>query len=191
LVCARRTLSQNASLARSCFRLFRWIDEFCTAYDSARASTGGALWLFSTLRGVSIGTFILMNNLFWGLNWKILTFTTAAKMKQWASYVRLVAESSGLCWMVLKHAGASKKLAAAREKGDEKAIAAAKESRTAAVYKAIVFICNFTTYTDISGTYDMVFGSSMSQVLFGVLGTISGVCGMREPWCKSAVKAKN
>ena len=46
-------------------------------------------------------------------------------MKTWASYVRLVAESSGFCWMVLKFMGASKKLAKAEKAGDKNAAAVA------------------------------------------------------------------
>jgi hypothetical protein len=34
------------------------------------------------MRGMCIGTFILMNNLFFFLHWRLLRFTTAAKMKQ-------------------------------------------------------------------------------------------------------------
>ena len=30
-----------------------------------------------------------------------------------------------------------------------------------------------------------------TQVLFGILGTISGLCGMREIWMTSAVKTVN
>ena len=57
------------------------------------------------------------------------------------------------------------------------------------MYKCVVFFCNFTTYSDISGLWLAVFGKEQPQVLFGILGTISGICGMREPWSQSAVKA--
>jgi hypothetical protein len=85
------TLSMNVSLARSAFRLFRWIGEFVTFWDSFRAGFNGQrrigpLWFFSSLRGLAIGTFILMNNLYWALNWKLLVFTSASNMKRWASY---------------------------------------------------------------------------------------------------------
>jgi hypothetical protein len=48
------------------------------------------------------------------------------------------------------------------------------------VYKAIVFFCNFSTYSDISGLYPATIGrgAAMPQVMFGVLGSISGLCGM-------------
>jgi len=122
-----------------------------------------------------------MNNLFWALNWKLLRFTSASNMKNWASYVRLVAESSGFCWMLFKYAAASKKHTESTMVGDTKGVAAATEAKTAAVYKAIVFFCNFSTYSDISGLYPATIGrgAAMSQVMFGVLGTISGLCGMR------------
>ena len=150
------------------------------------------MYFFSSVRTFTIGLFIFMNNLFWFLNWKLFRFTSAANMKTWASYVRLVAESSGFCWMILKYGVASKKLAKAEKAGDKTAAAAAVEAKTAAVYKAIVFFCNFTTYSDISGLWPATIGGGkeMSQVLFGVLGTISGICGMREPWSLSAVKEK-
>ena len=166
---------------RSCFRLFRWIDEFVTAWDTVRSDTTGAMYLFSSIRAITIGVFILMNNLFWALNWKLLRFTSAANMKNWASYVRLVAESSGFIWMILKYSQASKKRAEAVKKMDVRGAAAATEAKTAAVYKAIVFFCNFSTYSDISGLYPATIGGgkAMSQVAFGILGTISALSGMR------------
>ena len=166
---------------RSCFRLFRWIDEFVTAWDTVRSGPTGATYLFSSIRAITIGVFILMNNLFWALNWKLLRFTSAANMKNWASYVRLVAESSGFIWMILKYSQASKKRAEAVKKMDVRGAAAATEAKTAAVYKAIVFFCNFSTYSDISGLYPATIGGgkAMSQVAFGILGTISALSGMR------------
>lgn len=165
----------------ACFRLFRWIDEFVTAWDTVRSGTTGATYLFSSIRTITIAAFILMNNLFWALNWKLLRFTSAAKMKNWAAYVRLVAESSGFIWMILNYSKASKKRSEALQWGDVKAAAAASEAKRAAVYKAIVFFCNFSTYTDIAGVYPATIGGgkAMSQVLFGVLGTISALAGMR------------
>ena len=174
-------VSKTAVPRSSCFRLFRWIDEFVTAWDTVRSNSSGAMYLFSSIRAITIGTFILMNNLFWALNWKLLRFTSAANMKNWASYVRLVAESSGFIWMLLKYSEASNKRAKAVKNLDVKGAAAATEAKTAAVYRAIVFFCNFSTYSDISGLYPATIGGgkAMSQVVFGVLGTISALCGMR------------
>ena len=183
------TFSQNVSLARCAFRLFRWIDEFNAAFDSLRSQKIGALWFFSSLRGLAIGTFIFMNNLYFFLNWKLFRFTSASQMKLWASYVRLVAESSGLLWMILKGSAAQRLLKRAEAADDDKAVAKAKETYWAAVFKSITFICNFSTYTDIAKVYPRLFGGPMSQVLFGILGTISAFAGMREPWKKSAVPA--
>jgi hypothetical protein len=36
--------------------------------------------------------------------------------------------------------------------------------------------------------YPAIFGRAMSQVLFGMLGTVSALAGMHEPWSQSGVK---
>ena len=128
-----------------------------------------------------------MNNLYFLLHWRVLRFTTASKMKTWASYVRLCAETCGFCWMVMKCCSSSRRLIEAKHASDKGAEDSASESWWAAFFKAVTFVCNFSTYSDISGLYQAVFGSKMSQVLFGALGTLSALAGMREPWKKSAV----
>ena len=40
---------------------------------------------------------------------QVLRFTTAAKMKNYASYVRLVAEASGFLWTLTKYSAAARK----------------------------------------------------------------------------------
>lgn len=181
------TLSQNVSLARCAFRLFRWIDEFNSAYASLCSGQYGLLWLASSLRGLCIGTFIFMNNLYFLLHWRVLRFTAASKMKIWASYVRLCAETCGFWWMVMKCRSSSRRLIEAKHASDKEAAVSASESWWAAFFKAVTFVCNFSTYSDISGLYRIAFGSKMSQVLFGTLGTLSALAGMREPWKRSVV----
>ena len=76
----RRWTSQRRCLLSrsSAFRLFRWIDEMCTAYDTVRSEATGALYFFSSVRTFTIGLFILMNNLFWFANVSIPAPPTAA-----------------------------------------------------------------------------------------------------------------
>jgi hypothetical protein len=76
--------------------------------------------------------------------------------------VRLVSEASGLMWMVCKVSAANRQLAAAaasatattapeqRAREGNQLTAAARAARTAALAKAITYVCNFSTYSDIS-----------------------------------------
>ena len=77
--------------------------------------------------------------------------------------MRLVSEASGLMWMVCKVSAANRQLAAAaasatatttapeqRAREGNQLTAAARAARTAALAKAITYVCNFSTYSDIS-----------------------------------------
>ena len=102
------TMASNVSKGRALFRLFRWVDDAYKLLDTVRGSTGGALQLFSVLNVAAKTLFIVNNNVYWMMTWKLagpgagwLTFTTAKAVKLFNARLRMFEILTGLLTQLL------------------------------------------------------------------------------------------
>ena len=105
------TMASNVSKGRALFRLFRWVDDAYKLLDTVRGSTGGALQLCSVLNVAAKTLFIVNNNVYWMMTWKLagpgagwLTFTTAKAVKLFNARLRMFEILTGLLTQLLVRA---------------------------------------------------------------------------------------
>jgi hypothetical protein len=96
-------MASNASKGRAMFRFFRWIDDFYKFFDALTSNTGGALQVFACVSTLAKAFFILANNFYWLMSFKLagpgagwLTFVDPKKWKLWSARIRMVEIFSGL-----------------------------------------------------------------------------------------------
>ena len=96
-------MASNASKGRAMFRFFRWIDDFYKFFDALTSNTGGALQVFTCVSTLAKAIFILANNFYWLMSFKLagpgagwLTFVDPKKWKLWSARIRMVEIFSGL-----------------------------------------------------------------------------------------------
>ena len=84
-------------------RFFRWIDDFYKFFDALTSNTGGALQVFTCVSALAKAIFILANNFYWLMSFKLagpsagwLTFVDPKKWKLWSARIRMVEIFSGL-----------------------------------------------------------------------------------------------
>ena len=91
-------VSKDVSKGRTVFRLFRWIDEYYKFVDALRSDYKGTLKLTACITTFVKGSFILMNNVYFLLTFKLagpgtpflVWLPTKERFKLISAYVRLI-----------------------------------------------------------------------------------------------------
>jgi len=181
-----KAFASAVGLHRKAFKLGKFLDEAQKFLEAVNADKMEQLErLLSLVQRAAMFVFVILDNLLWFTEVKVLDAFDKATLKKQSYQYRLVAAVCSMAQVFLavsKQQDQIEKLASANAAPAD--LEKAREKQGLNVWKSVKNVADVVTYGNSADVVEVLLGKALDDTSAGLVGTLSSFCGMFEIWSK-------